>query len=408
MNSGSDSNAGDNSEEEIFEVIEGNFNFEGTPQLRVRNVSGRTNITVGPDREVHVVARKRARASSPEKAKRLLRSLEVRMEQSGDELDIGPHLPEQDRNWLDLFRGGRVSVDFEITVPRNSALTGNTVSGDLAAAGMRGPVHVRSVSGDLSVSDVQGSMIVKTVSGDAKCRDCCCQIEANSVSGDLSFERCTLRSADVTTVSGDVSLDGDLESNSEHSFKTISGDVDLGLAGQSYEVNFRTMTGSLSLNSEGKISRSGIKERTVEIGAGETQVRVKTISGSLDIRRAVDVPVANSGEHRPGDAMGSAGTRDGETSRGATAGTGREPLSEALKGRVLRIEVISGGATKVNIAIPLAIARMGKAKIVASGFVKGHLAKFGIDLDELLQKVDGTGTIVDVSDDEDRVRIVVE
>ena len=62
----------------------------------------------------------------------------------------------------------------------------------------------------------------------------------------------------------------------------------------------------------------------------------------------------------------------------------------------------------MNIAIPLAIARMGKVKMGGSGLVKGHLAKFGIDLDELVRTVERSGPIVDVSDNEDRVLIVVE
>ncbi len=85
-----------------------------------------------------------------------------------------------------------------------------------------------------------------------------------------------------------------------------------------------------------------------------------------------------------------------------------ERLPPGLKGRILRIQVLSGGKNKVNIAIPLALARMGKVKMGASGLVKGHLAKFGIDLDELLKTVERSGPIVDVSDNEDRVLIVVE
>lgn len=81
---------------------------------------------------------------------------------------------------------------------------------------------------------------------------------------------------------------------------------------------------------------------------------------------------------------------------------------DRLKGRILRIQVLSGGKTKVNIAIPLALARMGKVKMGPGGLVRGQLAKFGIDLDELLKTVERSGPIVDVSDHEDRVLIVVE
>lgn len=85
-----------------------------------------------------------------------------------------------------------------------------------------------------------------------------------------------------------------------------------------------------------------------------------------------------------------------------------EPLPPGLKGRILRIKVQSGGKTKVDLAIPLAIARMGKVKMGASGLVKEQLARFGIDLDEVLRTVERSGPIVDISDNEDRVLIVVE
>lgn len=78
------------------------------------------------------------------------------------------------------------------------------------------------------------------------------------------------------------------------------------------------------------------------------------------------------------------------------------------RGRILRIRVTEGGEQKVNVGIPLAIARIGKMKLGSSGLVRGHLAKFGIDLDEMLRYVDFPGRIVDVSDDEDRVEIFVE
>jgi hypothetical protein len=78
------------------------------------------------------------------------------------------------------------------------------------------------------------------------------------------------------------------------------------------------------------------------------------------------------------------------------------------RGRVLRIRVSEHGKQKVNVAIPLAIARIGKMKLGGSGFVRAHLAKFGLDLDELLKEVESAGRIVDINDDEDRVEIFVE
>ena len=84
------------------------------------------------------------------------------------------------------------------------------------------------------------------------------------------------------------------------------------------------------------------------------------------------------------------------------------PTPPGARGRILRIRVTENGQQKVNVAIPLAIARVGKMKLASSGLVRGHLSKFGIDLDELLRTIDYPGKFVDIADDEDRVEIFVE
>lgn len=84
------------------------------------------------------------------------------------------------------------------------------------------------------------------------------------------------------------------------------------------------------------------------------------------------------------------------------------PLPPGARGRILRIRVTENGQQKVNVAIPLAIARVGKMKLASSGLVRGHLSKFGIDLDELLRSIEYPGKFVDIADDEDRVEIFVE
>ena len=60
-------------------------------------------------------------------------------------------------------------------------------------------------------------------------------------------------------------------------------------------------------------------------------------------------------------------------------GPSEPPMPPGARGRILRIRVTENGQQKVNVAIPLAIARVGKMKLASSGLVRGHLAKFGID-----------------------------
>ncbi len=270
--------------EEYSETIERDFLVGPLPGLHVRNVSGDTKITVAEDGKIHVTARKRVRGTSEERAKRLLENVEVRMEQEGNDVLVKPHLYEQDRGWADLFRGGRVAVDFEITVPKELRLEAHTVSGDVDLAGTRGPVDLQSVSGDITANDLQGPLRLKTVSGDGDLTEYAGQLVANTVSGDLTFRRVRLHGSDIVTVSGDVEIDGELDKDREHRIKTISGDIDLHLTGGSYDVSFSSMSGDLDNEMDGLISTEGKRAKRIVIGKAETKVSVKTMSGDLEIR----------------------------------------------------------------------------------------------------------------------------
>src|SRR5437667_4260182 len=108
--------------------------------------------------------------------------------------------------------------------------------------------------------------------------------------------------------------------------------------------------------------------------------------------------------------LGAAASREPPARPPGPWATGGSSGGEAPRtgGRILRIRVTEDGEQKVNVAIPLAIARIGKMKLASSGLVRGHLGKFGIDLDELLRNIDFPGKVVDIADDEDRVEIFVE
>ncbi|MEO8633008.1 MAG: DUF4097 family beta strand repeat-containing protein [Chloroflexota bacterium] len=273
---------GDVGGESYSDTVEERFTFEGTPKLRVRNVSGETTITAaGASREIRVVASKRVSAGSEDRARRLLQNLEVRMQKDGDELVIEPHLYEQERGWLDLFRGKRFRVDFEITVPAECAIDAQTVSGEMSIEGVRGPLEVQSVSGDVRLEDVQGPMCLKSVSGDVDCRRYVGHLEGNTVSGDVTIVGAGLRSSQLHTVSGDILIEGRLDTQREHFFKTISGDVELALSEPDATIEYRTASGDVECELPARIVRRGRKEYSVVVGAGKGRVAVKTVSGDL-------------------------------------------------------------------------------------------------------------------------------
>jgi DUF4097 and DUF4098 domain-containing protein YvlB len=283
------------------QTIEKTFTVDGMPRLRVQNVSGETAIRVGESGQVRVVARKRVKGGSADRAKRLLENVEVRIEQRGNDIFVEPHLYEQERTWLDLFRGKRFRVDFEITVPRETAVNAQTVSGDLDLNGTRGPARVESVSGDVNIENVQGPMRIKSVSGDVQVTDYVGSLEGSSVSGDVDI-RGRVHSCELHTVSGDISIDLDPEvGGRETRIKTISGDVEVGLLTSSCVCDFHTASGDLDCEVPARIMREGRKDRTVVVGDGSSRLTVKTVSGDLTIK-----PASSSVAEEPGLARESA------------------------------------------------------------------------------------------------------
>lgn len=93
------------------------------------------------------------------------------------------------------------------------------------------------------------------------------------------------------------------------------------------------------------------------------------------------------------------------------AGERREPRAEMIggragraAGRVVRIRISENGKQKVNMAIPLSLAQLGRV-----GGLSRMVGRFGIDLRDIAREVQSTGKIVDIADEGgDRVEIYVE
>lgn len=432
--------------------VERIFTVVGIPTLRVSNFSGDTRIGAGETGVVTVRARRYVRGASAERAKQLLESFDVDMVQDGDTIVVTPEHTEQ--NWRDLFRGRQVSVDLDITVPRETVLDARSMVGDLQVRALHGRFALQNVSGDTVLEDLQGALHLRTVSGDVRATSFVGQCECNSVSGDLGFAGALLRQADLHTVSGDISFDGALDAASNHRFRSVSGDVSLALAGPSFRIDYRTLSGDLDCQREARVAHEGRRDRLVMVGEGLVWVQVKTVGGDLRVAGSESVPpvaaVAETpkpaaagaepaapsaavravldrlsrGELSVDDALGLVGTL-GAQGGGDPPGRGPAPRSTdsgqttpedarppgarraaGQRGRILRVRVTEGGSPKVNIAIPLAIARLGNVNL--GGVVRGHLGKFGIDLDEVLRQAELTGRIVDIADGADRIEIFVD
>src|SRR5262249_14306688 len=76
----------------VSDVEEKRFTVQGMPKVRVSNVAGEIDVSVGSANEVFVRARKRVEGWSEDRARRLLENVEIVMEQNGDEIVIEPRM----------------------------------------------------------------------------------------------------------------------------------------------------------------------------------------------------------------------------------------------------------------------------------------------------------------------------
>ncbi|HKW78046.1 MAG TPA: hypothetical protein VJQ09_03040 [Candidatus Limnocylindria bacterium] len=95
-----------------------------------------------------------------------------------------------------------------------------------------------------------------------------------------------------------------------------------------------------------------------------------------------------------------------ETEAGVGASTQAEPRTKFgdAVGRVLRIRISEGGKQKVNMSVPLSLARLGRV----AGLSR-MVRRFGVDLRDVARDISSVGKIIDICDEDgDRVEIYVE
>ncbi len=168
-------------------------------------------------------------------------------------------------------RRTRISVSYDVTVPRDAR------------------VALRSVSGDLILSDVDGEVRVETVSGEVEVRRVAQLVRAKSMSGDVSLADIAADGRlEASTVSGDLAVD------ERCSFNAHSGNVRLILSEEvGFELEASSFSGSvrsdLPVVLDGFDSGSTGRRRNRNVvgtyGDGRAFLEISTFSGDIVIAR---------------------------------------------------------------------------------------------------------------------------
>jgi hypothetical protein len=159
------------------------------------------------------------------------------------------------------------------TVPRNVILSLECTSGDARVSGISArELHAKTRSGDLRLSDIEASTEAETVSGDLEARRVRGEAVLTSVSGKISFRDLDGK-VSARTMSGEIAGDR-LRLSDDASFKTVSGDVVVGLVNELDELRYELSTVS------GRLQVGTVRAaRGLQMGSGSITLRGETVSG---------------------------------------------------------------------------------------------------------------------------------
>lgn len=223
-------------------------------EIEIKGVNGSVEAEASSGNEVEVVAAKSARRSNPENVR-----IEVVQHNEGVTIcAVYPNVEGKRANTCTPGPGGHMSVrdndtsvNFRVRVPAGVRFAGRTVNGKVEAENMTADVEATTVNGSISVS-TSGLARAKTVNGS------------------------------ITAVMGRSDWTEGLE------FTTVNGGIDLSFpTGLSAEVEAQTVNGDISTDFPMTVTgRFSKRQMRGTIGGGGRNLRLETVNGSVQIRRA--------------------------------------------------------------------------------------------------------------------------
>ncbi|WP_281559444.1 DUF4097 family beta strand repeat-containing protein [Thalassomonas sp. RHCl1] len=173
-------------------------------------------------------------------------------EQKGSLIEIKVMMPHNSNN-----RWNEQGSDLTIFVPKNARVSFGGVSSDVTLAELTRNVDVKTVSGDLTGENLSNHVELLTVSGHIKVKGLSGKVQLSTVSGDIRDKASSGR-LQLKAVSGDIKSQSEA---SEVQVTSVSGEIELNLA-QVDELAISTVSGDvegqLNLNDSGLVKLSSV------------------------------------------------------------------------------------------------------------------------------------------------------
>jgi DUF4097 and DUF4098 domain-containing protein YvlB len=181
-----------------------------------------------------------------------------------------------------------VSADVGVTGLDNEKITASSVSGNVVVDAKSQRVSIESVSGDVEFHGRTQRISAESVSGDLELSGISGEISATAVSGDMELRAGLIDSGKLETVSGDITMTGELSGNSRLTAESMSGDVYINLpADQSGVFKAESFSGRITTDF-GSVDHAkhgpGSHLKYVADDGGGAEIRVESFSGNIKLK----------------------------------------------------------------------------------------------------------------------------
>jgi hypothetical protein len=248
--------------------------FPAGAMLRVTDARGAVNITTSDSAKIQVIVRKTIRAESQNEADRWNGNTKPDIKVSGNTVTLNANTQGAGEH--------SVTIDLDISVPRNVAVNITNRSGDVSVLGRDGDVEISNQKGDVSVTDVKGKVTLSLENSSAR---------ISQITGDVSAEG-RMKEVSLDTIKGAARLNGDFTENVDLS--KISKTVTLKSARTDIEI--AKLDGDLSLDSHDL--RASTVTGPFRLLTKFKDIRLEGVSGDLRLENedgAVEVQMTKMG-----------------------------------------------------------------------------------------------------------------
>ncbi|HET8925813.1 MAG TPA: DUF4097 family beta strand repeat-containing protein [Candidatus Acidoferrum sp.] len=252
-------------------------------RITIRNPRGNIHVRASDEPQIRVAGEKLAKAWNETDAQRLTNPVSIEIVKNGDGYEIHP----SGSNSSD----SRISLDLDVSIPKNSLLTVRSEKGDVTVSDMSKPVAINSINGDIEVRGAAGDVTIETRKGDVKVSDTKGNIKISGHGGEVN----------VSTATGGLTLDGEFY-GPIRADKVAKG---VRFISQRTDLTLTQLTGHLEAGSgnleiadaPGNLTlRTNSYDVTIENAAGK--VKVDNRNGNVEVRFSAapkeDVEITNS------------------------------------------------------------------------------------------------------------------